>query len=192
MKVRGYYPVTLNIDGEEITLRVKRMTMEEHSEFSTRLAKVGTPTYLRFVSRASSGSEQEKDEKGRYVIPFEKLAEQKLLELSPDKRDEFEEAAAADEAEAKKFLAWVLEQFVTVAKGLVEELSDGSERSVVEGLDFLRVFGARQDVLHRVLEAVRRENEEPPTPPSPAKAVVSADSETSTTAEEEQTDSILN
>ncbi len=159
MKVRQFYPVTLSIDGEDVALRVKRMTMEEHSEFSTRLAKVGVPTYVRFVSRASSGPEQERSEKGLYVIPFEKLAEQKLPGLSPEKRVELEEATEADEAEAKKFLTYVFTEFVTVEKGLVEELSDGSERSVVDGLDVLRVFGARRDVLQQVLEAVRQENE---------------------------------
>ena len=159
MKVRQFYPVTLVIDGEEIALRVKRMTMEEHSEFSTRLVKVGTPTYQRFVSRGTSEKEQAKDDNGDYVIPFEELVKRKLEELSLDKRAEFEEAAAADEANAKEFLTWVLDQFVTVEKGLVEELPDGSERSVAEGLDFLRVFGARQDVLQKVLGAVREENE---------------------------------
>ena len=168
MKVRQFYPVTLDVDGDDISLRVKRMTMEEHSEFSARLVKVGTPTYIRFVSRGNSESEQERNDDGEYVIPFEKIAEQKIREMTPEQRAELEEASAADEANAKEFLAWVLEQFVTVEKGLIEELSDGSERSVVEGLDFLRIFGARTDVLQSVLGAVRRENEEPPAPPSPA------------------------
>ena len=159
MKVRQFYPVTLSIDGEDVALRVKRMTMDEHAEFIGRGVRVGVPTYVRFVSRESSGPEQEQDEKGCYAIPFEELAERKLLELSPDKRSEFEEASAADEAYAKEFLTWVFEQFVTVEKGLVEELPDGSEKSITAGLDFLRVFGARSDVLHRVLGAVRKENE---------------------------------
>ena len=159
MKVRQFYPVTLSIDGEDVALRVKRMTMEEHSDFSRRLAKVGTPTYVRFVSRGTSGPEQERDDKGEYAIPFQKLAEQKLPGLSPEKRVELEEATEADEAEAKKFLTYVFTEFVTVEKGLVEELPDGSERSVVDGLDVLRIFGARRDVLQQVLEAVRQENE---------------------------------
>ena len=158
MKVRSYFPVTLTVDGEEISLRIKRMTMEEHSDFSTRLAKVGVPTYIRFVSRASSGPEQEQNEEGEYLISFEKIAEKRLGEMDAEKRAEYEAAAELDEKQAKEFLAYVAEQFVTVERGLIEETSEG-EKSVTSGLDFLRIFGARRDVLQQLLEAVRQENE---------------------------------
>lgn len=159
MKVKAFYPVTLTIDGEEIFLRIKRMNMEEHSEFSSRFAKVGTPTFARFVSRESSGPEQEQNEKGVFKIPFEKIALKRLEGLSPEKRSEYEAAVQADEAEAKGFLSWVCEQFVTVERGLLEETADGKEKTVTEGLDFLRIFGARRDVIQQALEAVQRENE---------------------------------
>lgn len=159
MKVGAFYPVTLIVDGEEIFLRIKRMNMEEHSEFSLRFAKVGKPTFVRFVSRSSSGPEQDQNDKGEYVISFEQLAENRLAEMSAPRRAEYETAMEADEAEAKKFLAYTLEQFVTVERGLIEELADGTEKSVSAGLDFLRIFGARRDVLQQILEAVRRENE---------------------------------
>ena len=158
MKVQTYYPVTLIIDSEEIVLRIKRMNLEEHSEFSIRFAKVGTPTYVRFVSRGS-GPEQEQNDKGEYAIPFEKLAEKRLAEMSTEKRADYDAAVEADEKLAKEFLTYVCEQFVTVERGLIEELPDGSEQSVSSGLDFLRIFGARRDVIQQTLEAVRRENE---------------------------------
>lgn len=159
MKVRAYYPVKLIVDGEEICLRIKRMSMEEHSEFSIRFAKVGTPTLYRFVSRASSGPEQEQDDKGEYAIPFEKIAENRLAEMNPEKRAEYEAARTNDEAEARKFLVFVCEQFVTVERGLTEDLADGTEQGVTAGIDLLRIFGARQDVIQQILEAVRCENE---------------------------------
>lgn len=159
MKVQAYYPVTITVDGEEIALRIKRMSMEEHSEFSIRFAKVGIPTYMRFVSRRNSGAEQERDDKGEYMIPFEKIAENRLNEMSTEKRAEYQAAAESDEAEAKKFLTYACEQFVTVERGLIEESADGTEQSVTEGLDLLRIFGARRDVIQRILEAVRCENE---------------------------------
>ncbi len=158
MKVRSFYPVTLTVDGEEIALRVRRMDMTEHSDFSTRLAKVGIPTYIRFVSRASSGPEQEQNGKGDYAITFEKSAEKRLGEMDAEKRAEYEAAAELDEKQAKEFLAYVAEQFVTVVGGLIEETSEG-EKSVTSGTDFLRIFGARRDVLQQMLEAVRQENE---------------------------------
>lgn len=159
MKVRAFFPVTLIIDGEQIVLRIKRMNMEEHSEFTSRFAKVGTPTFTRFVSRESSGPEQEQNEKGEYLVPFEKIALKRLEGLTPEKRLEYEASVQADEAEAKIFLSWVCEQFVTVERGLIEETTDGKEQTVTDGLDFLRIFGARRDVIQQVLEAVQRENE---------------------------------
>jgi len=159
MKVKAFYPVTLTIDGEEIVLRIKRMNMEEHSEFSSRFAKVGTPTFTRFVSRESNGPEQEQNEKGEYLIPFEKIALKRFEKLPPEKRLEYEAAVQTDETEAKMFLTWVCEQFVTVERGLLEETADGKEKTVTDGIDFLRIFGARQDIIQQMLEAVRRENE---------------------------------
>ena len=159
MKVRQFYPITLSIDGEDVALRIKRMTMEEHAEFSTRLMKVGTPTYQRFVSRGNSESEQELNDKGEHVLPFEKLAERQLREMGAEKRAEYDAALSADESEAKKFLTFVFTEFVTVEKGLIEELSDGNEQSVSSGIDFLRIFGARDDVIQEALGAVRSENE---------------------------------
>ena len=44
MKIRSHYPVTLVIDDEEIALRIRRMNLEEHGDFTHRFAKVGTPT----------------------------------------------------------------------------------------------------------------------------------------------------
>ncbi len=158
MKVQAFYPVTLTIDGEEIFLRIKRMNLEEHSDFSIRFARVGVPTLFRIVSRASSGPEQEKNDKGEYVIPFEKIAENRLAEMNPEARAEYDDAVEADEKLAKKFLTFACEQFVTVEKGLIEELPDGSEQSVTAGIDLLRIFGARQDVIQQILEAVRCEN----------------------------------
>lgn len=159
MKVRAFYPVTLTVDGEEIVIRIKRMNMEEHSDFTYRFANVGTPTISRFVSRKASGPEQDRNEKGEFKISFEALAAERLEEFTPEKRTEYEAAIQADELEAKSFLLWVCEQFVTVERGLLEVTADGKEQTVTEGLDFLRIFGARRDVIQQILEAVQRENE---------------------------------
>ena len=159
MKVRSFFPVTLFIDEEKIVIRIKRMNMEEHSEFSSRFAMVSIPTFARFVSRASSGPEQEQNDKGEYVIPLEKIASKWLDGLAPEKRLEYETAVEAEETEARQFLSWTFEHFVTVERGLIEETPEGKEQTVTEGLDLLRIFGAREDVIQQILGAVRRENE---------------------------------
>jgi hypothetical protein len=157
--VRQFYPVLLTVDGEEIALRIKRMSMEEHSDFRNDFAKFGTPTLARFASRESSGPEQEKNEKGEYVMPFEAVAAKRLSEMTPEKRAEYEKAVDSDEAAAKAFLTSTFERFVTVERGLLEELPDGTQQAVTLGLDLLRLFGARNDVIHQVMSAVRTENE---------------------------------
>ncbi len=158
MKVKAFYPVKLVIDGEEICLRIKRMDLEEFSDFSSRFKKVGEPTHLRFISRASSGPEQVQNDQGEYMVPLEKIAENRLADMTPEERAGYEAAVKADEAAAKEFLVYVHEEFVTVERGLIEEMADGTEQSVTAGIDLLRIFGARQDVLQQILEAVRQEN----------------------------------
>ena len=158
MKVLSYFPYTTTIDGNEIVLRIKRMTMEEWFEFDARFTKVGSPTILRFAARCPEGPEQARDAKGQYRTSFEQILERRLEEMPPDRRAEYEKAVAADEIEAKEFMLDIFDRFVTVERGLTEETSDQKEVSVTAGKDVLRLFGARKDVLTCVLEAVRNEN----------------------------------
>ena len=158
MKVKSYYPVTLTIDGEEVKIRIKRMDLEESGDFSRALEKVGTPAHLRFVSRDANGPEQERKSDGFFVIPFDEIKDRKLLELTAERRVEYEVAEEEHEQSSRKFLLWMFETFVTVESGLTEEDAGGTERTVTDGLDFLRVFGGRLDVLQEVMTAVRLEN----------------------------------
>ena len=159
MKIKSYYPFKLEVDGEEVELRIKRMTLDEHGQFAARADKMGTPTAYRFVSRETSGPEQERkaDKKGNlvYVTDFATLAEQKIAALTGDELARYKKAEADDIKEGRETLAWILAQFVTVSKGLIEELDDGSENTISKGADLARLFGARVDVLLKILEAVR-------------------------------------
>lgn len=158
MKVKPYFPVPLTIDGEEVVLRIKRMTDDEFGWFAARYTKVATPTITRVVSRAPSGLEQERDEQGRYRLSFEQLCEQRLEAMAGEERDRFIALTAEDEKEARAFLREAFETFVTVERGLTEETLDGREVSITSGADLLRLFGARKDVLMTVLQAILNEN----------------------------------
>ena len=157
--VSQFHPHKLKIDGELVELRIKRMNAEEHSEFSARAVKTGSPTWARFVSRATSGPEQEKDEKGKYKISLEALASQKVEAFTQEQRLELEAATAEDEVEAQGFLKWAFSSFVRVKSGLLEENEAGDQVAVKEGIDLLRIFGARNDVITEVLAAISLENE---------------------------------
>lgn len=158
MKVKNYYPVTLTIDGEEIKIRIKRMNLDEAGDFQRRLVKTGTPAYERFVSRAPSGPEQERKSDGFFVIPMDEIVERKLSELTDERRADYEAADDQHEKDSRSFLVWVFETFVTVESGILEQDKDKKWVSVTEGIDLLRVFGARLDVLSEVVTAVRTEN----------------------------------
>ena len=158
MKVSNYHHHELEVDGEVIKLRLKRMNLGEHSEFASRGNVLSTPKQARFTARGDTAEEQAKDQEGNFEIPLGDLAVRKIKALSTEKLAEYEAACKADEANSTEFLIYVFDSFVKVAAGLVEELEDGTEKSVTDGLDFLRLFGARNDVLSRVLEAVREEN----------------------------------
>lgn len=158
MKVKAFYPVTLIVDGEEIFLRIKRMNFEEKDDYSNKFDKLSEPTINRFVSRASSGPEQEQNSKGAYVVPFDKLAEKRLEGMDIETRTKFDAAVKLDMGHMQEFFEESFERYVTVERGLIEELADGSEKSVTEGLDFFRIYGARIDVLLQVLEKLLVEN----------------------------------
>jgi hypothetical protein len=159
MKVRQFHPFPLMVDGEEISLRIKRMDVDEYSEFRMRYVKVVTPTAMKYFSRAPTGPEQQQNDKGEYILPFEIIVEKRLEHMTMEKRAEYESSLMADEKEAKSFFCYMFDKFVKVEKGLIEEQADGTEVSVKEGLDLLRIFGARRDVLQQVFAAVREENE---------------------------------
>ena len=153
-----YFPVTLKIDDEEIKIRIKRMDLEESGDFNRGLVKTGAPVWERFISRNGSGPEQERKSDGFFVIPFEALKDEKLLELTDERRAEYDAAEEQHEKESRAFLVWAFESFLTVESGLLEDDDDGREIAVTDGLDFLRVFGARLEVLQEALSAIRLEN----------------------------------
>lgn len=135
------------------------MNCEEHSEFSARALKTGLPPWARLISRAASGPEQERDEKGNYKISLEKLASQKIEAFTPEQRAELDRISAEDELEAQSFLKWAFRSFVQVKSGILEESETGDQVAVKDGIDLLRLYGARNDVISEVLSAIRLENE---------------------------------
>ncbi len=202
MDLKTYFPVTLTVDGEQLRLRIKRMTVEENAEFMSGYRAVSEPPSRRFVARASLGPEQEKDEKGAYKIPFEALEEKQIPELPPDRRAEYEKAVREHDARSIEFLKRSFAAFVTVEKG--ELFVDGDP--VIDGLDLLQAFGARQDVIADVLGHMFSENtmdasqkktwqsliassssssEPAPDPPGPKPETTASPAETEASAETE-------
>ena len=159
LKITKSYPFTIDIDGEPVNFLLKRMNYGECLEFRQRARRSGEPTYLRFIERdPTSIPEMERNEDGEYKIPIADLANDKVGELRGDKRLEFKAALVEDEETAREFVKWIFDKFVKCAGGLIEEQEDGTDKSVTKGIDIIRIFGAREDVISQIVTAVREEN----------------------------------
>ena len=130
---KPYYPVTLTIDGDEVKLRIKRMTDDEFADFSEQHTRVMTPTIAKVTARASAGREQERDGQGHYRLSFESLCMERLETMEQEEREAFMGAVKKDEAEARTFIKYAFETFLTVESGVTEETADGTQVSVTKG-----------------------------------------------------------
>jgi len=99
-----HYPYTFDLDGESVTVHIKRMTFEESQEFSFRSVELEKTVLEQRIYR-KEGVEQERDDKGTYKIPFEELCQQRLAEMPPEDRAEIEAAQIARLKEQSEFLA---------------------------------------------------------------------------------------
>lgn len=154
-RAQAFYPVSIKVDGEEIGLRIKRMNLEEWEEFWSNFERHAQPTIDRFAFRKDD--EQSKDEKGEYVVPWAEVQKRRRLEMTDEERTLFEKAEEKDEHESREFYKNVFASFVRVERGLEEETDSGPVH-IKEGLDFLRIFGARADVIGEVVNALIMEN----------------------------------
>ncbi len=156
--VSTWMPHKITIDGEEVELRIKRMSVEEDIDFNGRARINSEQTFMRYVSRGTTAEEQETDEKGNFKLSLAQIFERHFQAFTPEKRAEFTAAVAADELKAQEFLKYTFSNFVRVAAGLIEQLEDGTQQTISEGIDVLRLFGARNDVLSEIVKAVRELN----------------------------------
>lgn len=156
--ISTWTPQAITIDGEEIELRLKRMSVEEHIEFMGKFRRNAEPTFYRFVTREPDGEEQETKENGDYKLSLAQIFERRYENYSPEQKEEFHDEVNKDELKAKEFLIYTYKSFVRVGRGLMEVCENGEEKSVTAGIDFLRLFGARNDVLTEVSELLRAFN----------------------------------
>lgn len=159
MQVRDFYPYTLQVDGDEIRLQIKRMDVDEWGWFSMGFSRISTPTVQRFVHRDPNDAyDMRTDDAGEFVESLEDLTERKRLRLGEERRRELHKAEDEDDAHAREFVKRAFAQFVVVAGGLSRLALDGSEEPITKGLEFVRTFAARRDVLQEVLTQLYMQN----------------------------------
>lgn len=166
--ISRFHRTTLLVDGRAIRVRVDRLNVEQLAAFSRDLTMHDTPATERAISIRKPGDEMERkpptaakpDEPGPFVIDDSEIQSRRLAEMTPEQRDEWARAHAADTAAATAFLRRAA-GYVHIEPGQVKaEDADGSLRDVTEAVDLLELFGT--PVLGRaVIMAVWSENHLP-------------------------------
>lgn len=168
MKVRSYYPTTIQIDdpdtGELVTVRVriKRLTLEQASRFKRDFYRSGNPPTAALLARTPDRDEQAKTTVNgveQYVLPADVIRARRLAEMSDAERAELLRHEDEEEQFSIEFLAGVIRDYVSIEDGqLYEDVEGGEQRPIISGEDVLRVYGGRSDVLRGLLWAVFAEN----------------------------------
>lgn len=153
-----HYKYTFDLDGEPMTVHIKRMTFEESQDFSLRSTEL-EKTVLEQRFYRKPGVEQEKNDKGEYKISFEELCQQRLGEMSAEERAEIEAAQNAKLKELSEFMAECVKRFIVhVEPGLIDVYPDGSRHPVTNGEELLEIIGARRDIHNYLYQAIFAEN----------------------------------
>lgn len=153
-----YYKHTFDLDGEAVTVHIKRMTFEEWQDFSGRSAELEKTMYEQRIYR-KEGAEQELDEKGQFKMSFEEVCQRRIAQMSEEERAEIEAAQNAKLKELTEFMADSITQFIIhVEPGLVDIDSDGSKHPVANGAQLLDIIGARTDLHNYLYQAIYAEN----------------------------------
>lgn len=164
VKVRSYYPVTIPIDDPEtgdkqnVKMRVRRLNIEEFAAFSAKFRQSSNHPSRALVARLPDGDEQEKDDTGAFKVSDERVLERRLVEMSDEERARYDAMDAAEETFAREFLRESISIYITVESGELFEEKDGKDEPIINGVDLVRLYGARRDVLSALLNAIWSEN----------------------------------
>lgn len=153
-----HYPYTFELDGEPVTVHIKRMNFQEAQEFYLRVAELEETVYAKQFYRRE-GVEQETNGNGEYKMSFEDLCQRRIAEMSAEEQTEIRSAEKERIKEQNEFLGECIRRFVVhVEPGLVDIHADGSKHPVTNGDELLEVLGARRDVVLKLYAAIFAEN----------------------------------
>lgn len=153
-----HYPYTFELDGEPVTVHIKRMNFEEAQDFYIRVADLEETVLAKQFYRRD-GAEQEKDDSGNYKISFDELCQRRIAEMPPKDQEEVRLAEKAQIKEQNEFLAESIKRFIPhVEPGLIDVHPDGSKHPVTNGTELLDILGGRRDDILRLYAAIFVEN----------------------------------
>lgn len=154
-----YYVHQFELDGETVTVHIKRMDYGEYQDFSFRSAELEKTVLEERVFRNPEGPEQAKDDDGKFILGWEEICQRRLHEMPAEQREEIEKEQAARLREQDDFLRECIERYIThVEPGLVDVHHDGSKHAVKDGKGLVQITGGRRPVHLLLYQAIFAEN----------------------------------
>lgn len=148
-----FFPVTLEVDGRALQLRVKRFALKERIAFLRDFNRVNTMAMkdkLLLDKHRQTDAEGKPEADGVVVARLE-------LEQAADVREARYARDAEEETFAVDFLIRSITDYVTALPGQVYREADPAT-SLTAGEDLLGVYGNREDVLQGMLASIYLEN----------------------------------
>jgi hypothetical protein len=149
IRIQKCFPVTLQVDGESVKFKIRRLTQDEYTAFSMEFMRLGK---LHEVEQLELRPHDE-DER---AMSERQLEAKHWHELAPEERVRRE---AQDKAEADRgnaFAAEVLTAYVTVEPDQIFDEETGL--MVTSGADLVRAYGSRPDVLSDLVGEIFLQN----------------------------------
>jgi hypothetical protein len=162
LTLRRYYPAPISVEDEDgkrvpITIHVARLTKDQHAALHADLLLLDDPPSLRLLGgRRAEGDEQNKNERGAYVIADSEIKNRRLVDLQADpaRFEAFKTMAREDEAFAAAAFAHAIGTYVTVPSGQIEV--DGEP--VLTGAHLHDLYAGRFEILREIVMAIWAEN----------------------------------
>lgn len=154
--LKSYYPYPIELDGEAVVLRLKRFTDGDAQAFAPMWRAILDKPKVRYAVRRPD--EMDRDEKGDYRLSFDEIADRRIAELDAEQRSAYERDDEAAETIARGHIIEAIRRWVTIEQGLLEELEDGSRKTLTSGEDFLRYYGGRWILLSQIVANLAAKN----------------------------------
>lgn len=168
--VRDYYDVTVPIDDvtgdAAIPLRIRRFNRAQMEAFALGRAAVMNPPSERQIYRLHAADEQQKDDKGQFVVPDVEIVRRRLSDLTPE---QVEAREAQQRAEFEAMIAFCVDQITAHvwvptldAQGrpvrVQREDDNGQIVHVRTGADVAALFVGNGEMLGRIAGAIHDVN----------------------------------
>ncbi len=148
LRVSKNYKATLHIDSEPVKFLIRKLTVEQYTEFAQefqRLGKMNVGENLDARPRA-----------GEDGLTAEEIQGKRYHELSVEARAALDKAERDEAARGNTFAVDSITSYVVAEPGQI--FDEDEERELTSGEDMVRHYGARPDVLRDLVGEIFLQN----------------------------------